>query len=144
MLDLDSALKDFPIVKLEAGDTLLKQGETTDSIYFLIEGDISVLRDEVEVATTSSRDDVFGEMSVILDEPHSATVRCTSDASFYQIKHPMNFLDSHPDIIWHITRILSRRLANLNRYLIDIKHEYDDEHYMTIVDETLKMLRDQR
>jgi CRP-like cAMP-binding protein len=143
MVDIEEIFKDFPVVLLKAGDDLLVQGEKTDSLYFLLKGSISIIRDNIEIASSSEEGSVYGEMSIMLDIEHSATVRCTEDSRFYELEHPLNFLKSHPEVIWHITQILSRRLYNVNNYLIDIKHQFDNDMHMNIVDETLRMLQGQ-
>lgn len=143
MIDVEEVLSDFPIVTLEAGTPILEQGGRSHCLYFLLEGEVVVLRDGVEIAASTSKGSMYGEMSVILGEDHSATVKCVTESKFYQIDDPQKFMTSHPEAIWHITQVLCHRLANLNRYLIDMKHRYDEENYLRIVDDTLKELMQQ-
>lgn len=143
MDDIEKILKDFPLVTLEKGQNLLTQGEKTNSLYFLLEGGVSILRDDIEIATSSEKGSVYGEMSIMLGNAHSATVKCLKDSQFFQIENPLNFLESHPEVIWHITQILSGRLYNVNNYLIEIKHKFDNELHMNIVDDTLRILQGQ-
>jgi len=143
MDDIEIIFKDFPIITLKEGKNLLTQGEKTDSLYFLLEGGVSILRDDIEIATSSEKGSVYGEMSIMLGNAHSATVKCLKDSQFYQIENPLNFLESHPEVIWHITQILSGRLYNVNNYLIEIKHQFDNELHMNIVDDTLRILQGQ-
>ncbi len=143
MDDIEKILKDFPLVTLEKGQNLLTQGEKTNSLYFLLEGGVSILRDDIEIATASEKGSVYGEMSIMLGNAHSATVKCLKDSQFFQIENPLDFLESHPEVIWHITQILSGRLYNVNNYLIEIKHQFDNELHMNIVDDTLRILQGQ-
>ena len=143
MIDIETTLKQFPVISRKKGENLITQGQSTDSVYFLIEGDISIIKDDVEIALTSQKGSVFGEMSILLGSEHSATVYCVQDSTFYQIEHPRNFLSTHPEVIWHISQILSLRLSNLNRYLVDIKHQYDDHVHKTMVSRTLRILAGQ-
>jgi len=143
MDDIEKILKDFPLVTLQEGQNLLTQGEKTDSLYFLLDGGVSILRDDIEIATSSEKGSVYGEMSIMLGNAHSATVKCLKDSQFYQIENPLNFLETHPEVIWHITQILSGRLYNVNNYLIEIKHQFDNELHMNIVDDTLRILQGQ-
>ncbi|MCK5396193.1 MAG: cyclic nucleotide-binding domain-containing protein, partial [Gammaproteobacteria bacterium] len=136
-------LKDFPLITLKKGETLLTQGEKTDSLYFLLKGDVLIIRDDIEIASSSEKGSVYGEMSLMLGNAHSATVKCLKDSQFYQIENPLNFLTSHPEVILHIAQILSQRLYNVNSYLIDIKHQFDNEVQMKIVDDTLRILQGQ-
>jgi len=143
MDDIEKILKDFPLVTLKEGQNLLTQGEKTDSLYFLLDGGVSILRDDIEIATSSEKGSVYGEMSIMLGNAHSATVKCLKDSQFFKIENPLNFLESHPEVIWHITQILSGRLYNVNNYLIEIKHQFDNELHMNIVDDTLRILQGQ-
>ena len=143
MVNIEKTLKDFPLVTLKEGETLLTQGEKTDSLYFLLKGDVLIIRDDMEIASSSEKGSVYGEMSLMLGNAHSATVKCLKDSQFYQLENPLNFLTSHPEVILHIAQILSQRLYNVNSYLIDIKHQFDNETHMKIVDDTLRILQGQ-
>jgi CRP-like cAMP-binding protein len=143
MVNIEKTLKDFPLITLGEGENLLTQGEKTDSLYFLLKGDVSIIRDNVEIASSSEKGSVYGEMSLMLGNAHSATVKCLKDSQFYQIENPLNFLTSHSEVILHIAQILSQRLYNVNSYLIDIKHQFDNEVHMKIVDDTLRILQGQ-
>lgn len=143
MFDIEKLLKDFPLITLKENKILLNQGEKTDSLYFLIKGNVSIIRDGIEIASSSEKGSMYGEMSIMLDNEHSATVKCLAESQFYQLEHPLNFLKSHPEVIWHIAQILSHRLYNVNSYLTDIKHQYDNDAHMKIVDDTLRMLQEQ-
>lgn len=125
MINIEAALHDFPVLSLRAGETLLKQDEKTNSIYFLQQGSVEIIKDNCVVALSSDRGAVFGEMSILLDCAHSATVNCVADSTFYHIHEPRNYLDTHPEVIWHIAEIMSRRIYNLNRYFVNLKGHYE-------------------
>ena len=61
----------------------MSQGEMTDSIYFLIEGAVRVTKDDYDVAVITDKGAVFGEMSILLDYQHTASVQCLEDSRFY-------------------------------------------------------------
>ena len=115
MIDIEVSLKDFPLITIKKGENLLTQGEKTDSVYFLEDGDVRISNDNYELSITSAKGAVFGEMSIMLGNEHSATVQCLRDSTFYHIENPKKYLKSHPDVIWHIVEILSLRLYNLNQ-----------------------------
>ena len=125
MINIESALHDFPVLSLCAGETLLKQDEKTNSIYFLRQGSVEIIKDDCVVALSSDSGAVFGEMSIMLDCAHSATVNCVTDSMFYHIHEPRNYLDTHPEVIWHIAEIMSRRIYSLNRYFVNLKGHYE-------------------
>ena len=134
MFEVEESLKQFPVVTLEAGETLLSQDDKTDFIYFLLEGEVSVSKDGVDVVHRSQQGSVYGEMSVMMDNAHSATVKCVKDSKFYCVENPRKCLEEYPDVIWHIVKILSGRLSNLNEYLVDVQtrsERHDEDEALT-------------
>ncbi|MEJ1972088.1 MAG: hypothetical protein WDM96_06350 [Lacunisphaera sp.] len=54
---------------------------------------------------------------------------------------PGNFFRQNPDVALHMATILARRLDSLNRYLVDIKHQFKDRSdHLGIIDEVLDAL----
>ena len=144
MLDIETDLQPFPVVSLTAGQYLMSQGEMTDSIYFLLEGAVRVTKDGYDVAVITDKGAVFGEMSILLDYQHTASVQCLEDSRFYHIEHPKKYLEEHPRLIWHIAQILGMRLFNLNQYLVDVKRQYEGHDHLNMVDEVLEALLNQQ
>lgn len=144
MIDIEEILGDFPLLSLRKGEYLMRQGDRTDSIYFLVDGAVEVVKDGYEVAVVSDKGAVFGEMSILLDYEHTASVRCLEDSSFYAIQHPAKYLQDHPAVIWHIAQILGLRLFNLNQYLVDVKRQYEGHDHLQMVDEVLETLLNQQ
>ena len=144
MIDIETSLKAFPLISLTAGENLLTQGEKTDSIYFLLKGAVKVTKDGYEVAVVSDKGAVFGEMAILLDSEHSASVQCLEDSEFYHIEHSRKYLEGHPEVIWHIAQILGLRLFNLNQYLVDVKSQYEGHDHLNMVDDVLEALLNQQ
>lgn len=64
-----------PIRDLEIGDVLITQGEAGTDLFVLEAGQLAVERDGVKIATIDQHDSLIGEMGLLLQRPHSATVR---------------------------------------------------------------------
>ena len=144
MNEILESLKDFPVISLKAGEKLLAQGEKNDTIYFLVDGSVEVMKDGYEVATVSDKGAVFGEMSILLDIESSALIRCLEDSTFIAIENPKKYLEEHPKLIWYMAQILGLRLFNLNQYLVDIKHQYEGHDHLDMVDDVLETLLNQQ
>ncbi len=144
MIDITESLKEFPLISLAAGETLLVQGEATDSVYFLLEGTVKIIKDACEIAVISDQGAVFGEMAIMLEREHSASVQCIKDSKFFQIEHPRQYLEKHPKVIWHIAEILCLRLFNLSNYLVDVKGQYKGHDHLKMVDDVLETLLTQQ
>ena len=107
-----------------AGTLVVHEGGRTGHLYVLIEGRLEVTKGDTVVATIAEPGAVLGEMSVLLDQPHTATVRAASDSIIYEIDDADSFLRQQPGVALLIARILAQRLNAANTYLADIKRQY--------------------
>ncbi len=60
---------------LQTGETVLAAGYTTGQLLILRKGLVAVTKEGVEVAKVKEPGAVFGEISALLDQPHSACAR---------------------------------------------------------------------
>ncbi len=124
-----------------AGDTLVEENSETGALYFLASGAVEVLKDGVQIAEVREVGAVFGEMSVLLDSPHTATVRALDATEVYVAENPQTFLRDHPDAMFYVAEILARRLNALNRYLVDVKRQFgEQDDHLAMLDEVLDTL----
>ena len=68
------------------GTVLIKEGGKTGHLFVLIAGRLEVLRGDAVVAVLSEPGAVTGEMSMLLDRPHTATVRAGASSTVYEIE----------------------------------------------------------
>lgn len=57
------------------GDILIQQGEMGDAMYLIEKGEVDVVKEPDQVIAVLEQGDIFGEMSLLLQEPRNATVR---------------------------------------------------------------------
>ncbi len=122
------------------GDLVIEQGGRTGEILVLVSGRVEILRDEVRLAKASEPGVVFGEMSVLLGVPATASVKALDPSVFVVIENPREFLMEHPEASLYVAELLARRLDDLNKYLIDVKRQYDGHDHIGMVDEVLGAL----
>jgi CRP-like cAMP-binding protein len=106
------------------GDLVVHEGGRTGHLYVLIEGRLEVVKGDTVVASITEPGAVLGEMSVLLDQPHTATVRAALDSVVYEIDDAAAFLRAQPGVALLIARMLAQRLNAANTYLADIKRQY--------------------
>ena len=106
------------------GDLVVHEGGRTGHLYVLIEGRLEVIKGDTVVASITEPGAVFGEMSVLLDKPHTATVRAATDSIVYEINDAASFLRQQPAVALLIARLLAQRLNVATTYLADIMHQY--------------------
>ena len=109
---------------VSAGLFVVHEGHTTGHLYVLIEGRLEVIKGDTVVATITEPGAVLGEMSVLLDKPHTATVRAAAESVIYEINDAASFLRQQPAVAILIARMLAQRLNVANTYLADLKRQY--------------------
>src|SRR4030065_993374 len=107
------------------GTVLLSEGEASGRLYILAEGGVEVLRGDTQVAVIGEAGAVFGEMSVLLNRPHTATVRATTPLDVFVFEDAESFLKSNPEIAFFLGRLLAERLNAATTYLVDIKRQFE-------------------
>ena len=73
----------LPLKIYQAGETVLAAGYTTGQLLILRKGLVAVAKEGVEIARVTDPGVVFGEISALLDQPHSADVRALTSSQFH-------------------------------------------------------------
>lgn len=102
------------------GTELLQQGSQSGTLYVLASGTVEILRGGVVVASTSEPGALFGEMSILLGTPHTATVRAKTHCEVYGFENGAEFVRSNPDITFEIATLLAKRLSQATDYLTEL------------------------
>lgn len=135
----------LPEVHLDPGTVVLTEGDKSGKLYVLIEGEMQVLRGDIEVATVSEPGSVFGEMSVLLGVPHTASVKALRPSRAYLVEDAETFLQSAPQMLRHIGALLALRLQSATGYLADLKRQFaESRDHFGMVDEVLETLLHQQ
>ncbi len=122
------------------GEVIIKQDSPTGPLLVLLEGEVEILRDNVRVSKVAQAGAVLGEMSVLLGCAHTATVRALKPSRFAVIENPRQFLSSSATASFHVASLLAKRLDALNKYLVDVKRQYEGHDHLGMVDEVLETL----
>lgn len=141
MQELLDHCHDCPRRTLAAGEVLLHEGQRSGQLFVLIEGMLEVYRGEVEIVVIDEPGAVFGEMAVLLDQPHTASVRAAGPAVVHVVDDAEAFLANRPGLTLPVARLIARRLDNVTTYLVDLKRQFRDrEDHLGMVDEVLESL----
>ena len=65
---------------------------------------------------------VFGELSVLLDQPHAADVRALESSQFH-VANAATLLEHNPMAVLYVATVLARRLEGANHALIELKSQ---------------------
>ena len=136
-----SYCQQFPETTFGSGEVILTEGERAGILYILVEGNVEVLKGDFQVNTVSQPGAIFGEISVLLNIPHMATVKTLAPSRFSVIERSSEFLQAHPDISYQLARLLALRLQGVTTYLVDLKRQFvDQEGHLGLVDTVLETL----
>lgn len=138
LLDLCAGL---PTASYPVGGVLVAEGDLLDRILVLQSGSVTIERDGVPFARMDAPGSVFGEMSVVLGRPASATVRASAETLVRVIDDPEAFLRQRPGAALAVLRMTASRLEGLTVYLVDVKQQFAGlEGHLGMVDSILDTL----
>ncbi len=130
-------------VHFKAGEVMIPEGARLGKLFVLTKGQIEVVRKDTQVSYVDEPGSTFGEMSVLLDMPHSATVKALSDVDAYVIDDAMRFLESRSEVAIYLATLLARRLYYTTIYLVDLQQQAEGKRRdLDVVDEILGSLVD--
>lgn len=142
VLDLCAGL---PLRTYAAGDVLLAEGSKTDALHVLFKGEVEIVKGDIPIYATTEPGSLFGEISALLDVPHTATVRALTPTRAYFIVDATAFFRSHQEMAYLLSRMLAQRLNGVTTYLADLKAQYHDRaDHLGMVDEVLESLLHQQ
>ncbi len=140
---MDTFLEMFraqPVRTVAAGETLIEQDTRTGRLFVLIEGKVEVVKNGEVVAWLSEPGDIIGDISALLDLPHTTTVRAVRESRFYVFDQPREFLEQNPAMSVHLCELLARRLVSVTAYLAEIKHQFAGHDHIGMIDEVIDKL----
>ena len=80
----------LPLETYQAGQTVIAEGSRTGRLLILVKGKVAIVKEDTEIATVAEPGALFGELSALLDQPHTADVRALENLAVSRC------LRSHP------------------------------------------------
>ena len=106
-----NSIASLPLVTYQAGETVIADGSRTARVLILKKGAVAIIKENTEIAKVTEPGAVFGEFSVLLDQPNKVDVRTLETSQFHVADAAV--LKQNP-IARHITMVLARQLDNAN------------------------------
>jgi CRP-like cAMP-binding protein len=104
------------IVSVKRGDTVLREGEPSDYLYYISSGTYEVYHNDKPVGTLSPQDIFMGEMSFLLNQRRSATIKAVSPGKLILLtqKNFINVIREYPHYGIFLSKLLAKRLVRSN------------------------------
>jgi CRP/FNR family transcriptional regulator, cyclic AMP receptor protein len=130
---LRSVLAYARIRRYDLGDSIIEEGGTDKTLFFLITGNAYVVKNGVQIGEFSRTGDIFGEMSIIDGSVRSASIvsggktLCLSIAStFFENAGTTEQTVMCQNILFRaISELLAERLRAMNQENITLRREVE-------------------
>lgn len=104
------------VVSTKKGDLIFEEGESSDFLYYIASGEYSVFHKARHVGMLRPADIFMGEMSFLLNNRRSATVRTEIDGKLIRISRRdfVAVIKDYPHYGIFLSKLLARKLARAN------------------------------
>jgi hypothetical protein len=103
-------------VRFKKGDIVFREGEASNFVYYILSGRFAIFHKGQHVGFVTPEDIFMGEMSFLLDNHRSATVRAEEDGKLIRIskKSFIKVVKLYPHYGIFLSRLIARKLARTN------------------------------
>jgi len=115
------------LISFHQGQTLFLEGEESQDLYVLLEGELDVLKGDQVIAILADPGAVFGEMSFLMGDKRTATIRARVQGKALCVprKDIGRFLQEFPDLGKNMAQVLAQRLDAASNQLFGLKEFCD-------------------
>jgi CRP/FNR family cyclic AMP-dependent transcriptional regulator len=132
-------LRALPLATYEAGQTVFAAGTRTGRLLILRSGIVVVVKGTVEIATVREPGAVFGELSALLDQPHTADVRALERSEFH-VADASSLLGKDPIALLYVASMIARRLDRATSALVELKSQVETGQPRTDIGKTIERI----
>ena len=114
--ELEAIAGKYERVSFGEGEWIIRQGDDLSALYMIIEGEATTVIDD-EDRRVLPKGSFFGEVSVLLDEPTTASIVTRSAVTCLVVPaaEVESFLLSHPQVMYRMLKAEARRLKTASR-----------------------------
>ena len=110
------------------GDIIVRQGEMSDSMYVIQEGQVRILvkhGDQERQVRLAGEGELIGEMAIFEHDVRSATVQAVGEVRALTIdkKNFLRRISEEPSIAFRILQSMSRRIRELSEEVARLKSQ---------------------
>jgi len=117
--DVPAGFNKEQVINVKKGDVIIKEGDASDCLYYISSGTYEVLHNDMPIGALSAQDIFMGEMSFLLDQRRSATIRATSAGKLILLpqKNFINTIREYPHYGIFLSKLLAKRLVRTNEQI---------------------------
>ena len=128
--DMNKLLSFSKIKKYSAGEIIIEEGSYDNWVYFLVAGNVSILKNGEEIDTLRHTGDIFGEMCVIDGKARSASIQAIDDVTC--LATDVSFMDrlyNEDKVVFcsifyqMVAEVLASRLRETSDELVKVREE---------------------
>jgi small-conductance mechanosensitive channel/CRP-like cAMP-binding protein len=113
------------------GEVIVQEGASGDSLYVVLQGTVEVskeLEGKQVVVRQLGTHDVFGEMTLFLDAPRSATVRALDECRLLRVERSavQSILQEDPTLLERFASLVAVRQAELTHLSQEERHAHNN------------------
>lgn len=114
--DIKSYVPFLKLTKFAPGEVILEKGVVGENLFIIVSGKVEVLAEKEVSIAFLGKGEVFGEMSLLSGDPVTATIKAVEPTKVIYINGDdfRKLLNKSPSLHMYFTRLLSRRLAEIN------------------------------
>ena len=115
------------LVEYDEGQFIFLESDESQDIYILLSGTLDVLKGHRKLTVIDEEGSVFGEMSFLLGEKRTATLKAASPVKAICIPKDEvpGFLNEFPEVVKVFARFLAKRLKETSQIVFGMKEMCD-------------------
>ena len=109
-------------IRVQAGETIIHQGDVAEHVYTLLEGHAEAYLDGVKVGDVNTQE-IFGALAVFTRQPRMASVVAVTDCSLVAVRKEefVELVEHQPQICLGVIEEMAEKIRQLNAELSDLK-----------------------
>lgn len=110
-------------IELISGTGIFNEGDLGNCMYIIFHGGVRIHRGDQTLAEFHEKD-FFGELSLLDTESRSASATTIKDSFLLKIDQGpfYDLMESRPEVVKGVLRILCQRIRNMNARLSELTH----------------------
>lgn len=111
--------KNLKTVEIEKDEIIFQEGEPSNFLYYVVSGSYEVIVEDIKLSVLTPDDIFIGEMSFLLNNKRSATVKAISDGCLIRItkREFVEGIREKPHYSLFLSKLLAKRIEKLNHMI---------------------------